>query len=114
MKLEFTYFPFPRIERGPEHYGITTDSLTDIAVNKLFSVYQRTKARDYIDLYFICRRENFTIQDLIVKARAKFDFHIDLLQLGTKFSRAAQATDYPRMITKVTDSEWQDFFKDEG
>ncbi len=86
LKMEFTYFSFPRIEVGPAHYGIETESLIDIAVNKLFTIYQRTKARDYIDL----------------------------LQLGTQFFKATDAPDLPRMILDIPATEWQGFFLEEA
>src|SRR3989338_551168 len=53
LKTEFAYFPFSRIEKGILHKGIEIDSLLDIATNKLFTIYQRSQARDYIDLYYI-------------------------------------------------------------
>lgn len=114
VKTEFTYFPFPRIEKGPKHFGVCYDSLIDLAVNKLFTIYQRTKMRDYIDLYSICRKERYTITNLIKKTKIKFDWHIDPLQLGTQFVKAREATDPPRMIAKITKKEWQSFFIDEA
>ncbi|MEI6510957.1 MAG: nucleotidyl transferase AbiEii/AbiGii toxin family protein [Candidatus Uhrbacteria bacterium] len=114
LKAEFTYFPFPRIETGPVRYGIETESTIDIAVNKLFTIYQRTKARDYIDLYCICQKQGYDIADLIKKARMKFDYHIDLLQLGTQFFKATAAPDLPRMILDVPAKEWQGFFLEEA
>lgn len=114
VKTEFTYFPFPRIEKGPKHYSVSCDSLIDIAVNKLFTIYQRTKMRDYIDLYCICRKKHHTIADLTKKAKIKFDWHIDPLQLGTQFFKAREATDPPRMIEKITKKEWQNFFIEEA
>lgn len=110
VKTEFTYFPFPRIEKGPEKYGVTYDSLIDIAVNKLFTIYQRTKIRDYIDLYNICQKEGYLIADLLKKAKIKFDWHIDPLQLGTQFVKAKEASDPPRMLVKIRKEEWQNFF----
>jgi predicted nucleotidyltransferase component of viral defense system len=110
LKTEFTYFPFPRIQKGRKEYGIEIDSLEDIATNKLFTIYQRTQARDYIDLYFICREHGFSIDDLLKNAKAKFDWHIDPVQLGAQFLKATQAKDYPRMIKKLPDKEWHDFF----
>lgn len=110
LKIEFTFFPFPRMELGERQYGVTVDSLLDIAVNKLFSIYQRTNARDYIDLYFICQDRKLLISDLILKAKAKFDWHIDPLQLGTQFVNATEARDYPRMIKDISPEEWQSFF----
>lgn len=114
LKLEFTFFPFLRIEAGKKNYNLDTDSLLDIAVNKLFTVYQRTKARDYIDLYFICREKGFEISDLIKKARIKFDWHIDPIQLGTQFLKVSEAEDKPKMIKKLDFKLLNKFFIDEA
>lgn len=110
VKVEFTFFPFPRIEKGRSEYGIVIDSLVDIATNKLFTIYQRSMARDYIDLYLIAKEKGLTIEDLIKKAKAKFDWHIDPLQLGTQFTKAQETEDYPRMIAEVRLEEWRNFF----
>lgn len=114
LKIEFTFFPFRKIDKGIEKYGIEIDSILDIAVNKLFTIYQRTKARDYIDLYFICQKQNLKIKNLIKLAKAKFDWHIDPIQLGTQFLKAEEASDLPRMIKKISAQKWQDFFLNEA
>jgi len=114
LKTEFTYFPFGRIETGRIEYGISVDSIFDIAVNKLFTIYQRTAARDYIDLYHICREKKYAIDELIKKAKIKFDWHIDPLQLGTQFIKAESAQDFPRMIVKTDPREWRTFFMEEA
>lgn len=114
LKLEFTYFPFPRIEQGSREYGVRIDSLLDIAVNKLFTIYQQARARDYIDLYCIRQEKNWSIDDLLPHARAKFDWHIDPLQLGTQFLKAREVKDIPRMIKDIPQEEWQRFFLDEA
>lgn len=110
LKIEFTYFPFPRIEKSMVQNGCQIDSLLDIAVNKLFTIYQRVASRDYIDLFFICREKGFAISDLIKKAKIKFDWHIDLIQLGAQFLKAAESSDYPIMIKNIDRNEWVDFF----
>jgi predicted nucleotidyltransferase component of viral defense system len=110
LKMEFTFFPFPRIKKGQTVYGVEIDSLLDIAVNKLFSIYQRIQARDFIDFYFICRKTGYSTRDLIKKAKIKFDWHIDCLQLGTQFIKVTEAKDFPRLVKKIADKEWQDFF----
>lgn len=114
LKTEFTYFPFSRIEKGREQYGITVDSLIDIAVNKLFSIYQRSHARDYVDLYCIIKEQEWLIRDLVLKAKAKFDWHIDPLQLGTQFMKAREVKDYPRMVIEVNPEDWKAFFEKEA
>jgi predicted nucleotidyltransferase component of viral defense system len=110
LKTEFTYFPFPRLEKGSVFEGVEIDSLTDIAVNKLFTIYQRTKARDYIDLFFVVKEAGFSIEELIHKARSKFDWHIDPIQLGTQFIKVKEAKDYPRMIKHFDKKTLIDFF----
>lgn len=114
LKTEFTYFPFPRIEKRSAGNDFMVDSLLDIAVNKLFTVYQRVHARDYIDLYCIMRQEKFTMADLVRNAKAKFDWHIDPLQLGTQFIKASAAKDLPRMIQNIPPQEWRNFFIEEA
>lgn len=114
LKTEFTYYPFPRIEKGPIKQGVQIDSMLDIAVNKLFTIYQRTKARDYIDLYFLCHDQLFSIADLIKKARQKFDWHIDPIQLGTQFMKATETPDLPRMLSPLSRADWQGFFLEEA
>ena len=114
LKMEFTYFPFPRIEKGMKKYGITIDSLEDIAVNKVFTIYQRTKARDYIDLYVLCKKEGFSITDLVKRAQVKFDWYVDPLQLGAQFQKAREAPDLPRMVEEIAPEVWQTFFEKEA
>ncbi|MBI2041510.1 MAG: nucleotidyl transferase AbiEii/AbiGii toxin family protein [Candidatus Nealsonbacteria bacterium] len=114
IKTEFTYFPFSRIEKGPEKYGIKIDSLIDIAVNKLFSIYQRNQARDYIDFYFIMKDKSYTVEDMIKKAKIKFDWHIDPLQLGSQFVKVKNAKDYPRMLVEISQKELENFFLKEA
>ena len=114
LKTEFTYFPFLRIYSKVSKKGISVDSLIDIAVNKLFTIYQRVAARDYIDLYFIIEREDFKINDLILKAKAKFDWNVDPIQLGAQFVKSGEAEDFPRMIEKIKTAVWRKFFIDEA
>ena len=114
LKTEFTYFPFLRIEKGRPQYGVEVDSPLDIAVNKLFTIYQRTKARDYIDLYYLCQKQGFSVADLVGKARIKFDTTIDPLQLGTQFVKVGEALDLPRMLIDLAPDLWQKFFIEEA
>lgn len=110
IKTEFTYYPFPRIESKTVSNGIKIDSLLDIAVNKVFTVYQKPRSRDFIDLYLIIKKTGWKMADLIKKAKAKFDYHIDLLQLGTQFVKAEEVEDFPKMIVKLPHSTWQEFY----
>lgn len=114
VKTEFTYYPFKRIEKGLKIGKLAVDSLLDIAVNKIFTIYQKPRARDFIDLYFILKKEKWTVAELVKKAKIKFDWHVDLLQLGSQFLQVEAVKDYPRMIKKIKPEVWQKFFIDEA
>ncbi|MDA1338399.1 MAG: nucleotidyl transferase AbiEii/AbiGii toxin family protein, partial [bacterium] len=53
LKLEFTYFPFPRVDETNVIDGLKIDSIKDIAINKLFTIYQNPRSRDFMDLYMV-------------------------------------------------------------
>lgn len=114
LKMEFTYFPFTQIEKPTEEHRLRIDSRLDIAVNKLFAIYQRSLARDYIDFYMLCKKEGYTIKDMLSKARVKFDWHIDPLQLGSQFYKANEVADMPRMIMDIDPQLWRGFFTREA
>lgn len=114
LKTEFTYFPFPRIEKGVKDENLRIDSLLDIAVNKIFTIYQNPRSRDFIDLYFILEEKDFCFNDLIKKAKIKFDWHIDPIQLGAQFKKSQELADFPVMLKKIEPKEWRDFFAEEA
>lgn len=114
IKTEFTYFPFPRIEAAMKKDGLEIDSLLDIAVNKVFTIYQKPRSRDFIDLYLINKKTGWAIDDLVKKAKIKFDFHIDPLQLGSQFLLAESVKDYPFMKIELNHKDWQDYFMNEA
>jgi len=112
LKVDFNYYPFPRIEKGIKYKNISVDSIYDIAVNKVHTIAMKPRARDFIDIYFIIKEKKYSFDDLIMKAKAKFDWHIDPIQLGIAFTQAAELKDYPRMIKKIDHREWKQFFID--
>ena len=114
IKTEFTYFPFPRIEKKNKIGELFIDSLLDIAVNKIFTIYQKPRSRDFIDLYFILQKEKWGMEDLVKQAQIKFDHYIDPLQLGAQFLKVKELKDYPRMIIEIDEKTWQTFFLEEA
>lgn len=114
LKIDFNYYPFPRIEKGMSYKNISVDSVFDIAVNKVHTIAMKPRARDYIDLYFIVQKYGYPMRDLLMQAKAKFDWHIDPVQLGSRFLMASEASDFPRMLKSIDHSEWRNFFIEEA
>lgn len=114
LKIDFNYYPFPRIEKGENFEGLSIDSLHDIAVNKLQTIATKPRSRDFIDLYFIIKKTGWNIATLRKEARAKFDWYVDSLKLGAQFLLVDEVKDFPRLIDPLEEKEWQDFFKEEA
>ncbi|OGY79603.1 MAG: hypothetical protein A3B74_02410 [Candidatus Kerfeldbacteria bacterium RIFCSPHIGHO2_02_FULL_42_14] len=110
VKTEFTYFPFSPITNGMNYNELRIDSLLDIAVNKVFTIYQKPRSRDFIDLYCILQKERWPFENLIKKAKIKFDWHVDPVQMGSQLMKVNELKDFPHMTKKIRDSEWQKFF----
>ena len=110
LKVEFTYFPFPLIEIPQRYEGVRVNSIIDIAVDKLFTIYQKPRSRDFIDLFMILSKYKFSLDDLIMKARAKFDWNVDPIKLGSQLLLATELKDYPKLIKPLNEKVWQDYF----
>lgn len=111
IKMEFTYFPFARIEKKEKIGDLFVDSVLDIAVNKVFTIYQKPRARDFIDLYFILKKYKALLpDDLVKKAQIKFGNYIDPIQLGAQYMKAKELKDFPKMLMNIKENIWQDFF----
>ncbi len=114
LKTEFTYFPFYSVVTPTVKGNLKIDSLKDIAVNKVFTIYQKPRMRDFIDLYEILRTKKWTLEPLLKLARIKFDTHIDPLQWGSRLLQVNSLQDYPRMIAPLNASKMKLFFMREA
>ena len=110
IKTEFTYYPFLQIKPTVIKNGIRVDSLTDIAVNKFFTIYQKPTARHFIDLYLIITEKKYVWDQLEKLARIKFETDIDPIQLGSQLIKAETIRDVPKMIIKISEREWRNYF----
>lgn len=114
LKVDFNYYPFPRIEKGTKFKNVEVDSIYDIAVNKIHTISMKPRARDFIDIYFIIQEKDYDFYDLLMRAKAKFDWDIDPIQLGSRLLLAKELKDYPRMLKKIDHQEWKKFFIEEA
>ncbi len=113
VKVDFAYYPYPRIEKGIFYEGLAVDSLLDIAINKLTAVNQRSQVKDFVDLYFLL--DKFTVWDLIEGARVKFKRDFDPWLLPADLSYAVEAFTYlPRMIKPLTLDTLKAFFREKA
>jgi predicted nucleotidyltransferase component of viral defense system len=73
VRVEFTYYPFPRSEEGLLIEGVHIDSLKDIVVNKLMALSDRRDPKDFVDLFFAVKsRPELDLARLVQATEAKF------------------------------------------
>lgn len=73
LKVEFTYYPFRRIEAGEPIEEIVIDGLKDILANKLVAMTDRKDPKDYVDVYTILKQKSdLTLAQMIDLAETKF------------------------------------------
>ncbi len=112
LKVDFNYYPFPRIEKGMMFKNLEVDSLYDIATNKIHTLFMKPRTRDYIDIYFIMKKKNYSLQKLIMDAKAKFDWNIDRATLASQFIKVKdiKKEELPKMLVPFEKNEMEKFF----
>ena len=114
LKLEFSYYPFTQIEPPKIIDGLLVDSTIDIATNKLFTIVQNPRGRDYYDLYYLIKKYGYTILKLRMLAKQKFDWHIDPLMLASQLNKANTFLDDPMLIGKHDAESIFQYFEEES
>lgn len=116
LKVDFNYYPFPRIEKGINFGKLQIDSIRDIAANKVHTIFVNPRDRDYIDLYFIMKSGNFNLSQLILDAKIKFDWHIDKLTLVSQLLRVKEikVLETPKTLVPFDKKEMDNFFIEEA
>lgn len=110
LKVDFNYYPFPRIDKGTKYKDLEVASIYDIAVDKLHTLFMKPRGRDYLDLYFIMKKKNYSLPKLILDAKAKFDWDIDRINLASQFIRVKEFQESPKMLKRFDKKEMEDFF----
>ena len=110
LKVEFTYYPFPRLEIGMSFGNLSVDSVLDIAVNKAFTLTQKARGRDYFDLFEINQKYGFDFKNLLKLAHQKFDYPINYLQLGKNLVKVTAFLDDPVLIKQIDKKAVEEYF----
>ena len=88
----------------------------DIAVNKIHTIASRTRARDYIDLYFIMKDSKFPANEYLEKLRldskAKFDWPLESKNLVAAFLKVVdlEKADFPKMLVTFNKDYFEKFY----
>lgn len=112
LKIDFNNFPYTSVERGIFYKKLRVDSFYDIAINKAYTILGRFQMRDFIDLYFILQKEEFSLEQLMDRITDKYKTQIDPLYLSSQFLRVIDLPRaYPKMLVPFEFTDMVEFFK---
>ncbi|MEK7533305.1 MAG: nucleotidyl transferase AbiEii/AbiGii toxin family protein [Patescibacteria group bacterium] len=111
FKVDFAHYTAQRITKGMNWKGLEIDSMYEIAVNKIHTIRTHPRERDYVDLYCILKKTNWSIDKLLIDADRKFDATTDILQVAKHFLKAAEITNYPKMLIPFDEHDMYDFYE---
>lgn len=110
LKVDFSLYPYKRLEHGKREEVIEIDSLFDIAVNKLLVVTQRTEVKDFVDLYFLLK--TFTVWDLMAGVKKKFNVELNPFVVASDFLKIEDFDYLPRMIKPLKIEDLVRFYRE--
>jgi predicted nucleotidyltransferase component of viral defense system len=111
MKIEFTRYPFSRVEKGPVIDGVHIDSLEDILINKLMAMTDREEPKDFVDLYCAFQdRVTLKLDHLVEATVVKFGVHGVRHILAGRFLRPLPQTGVLSMRRQLDKDDMALFF----
>lgn len=110
LKADFNEYDYPQVEQGTVFGKLRIDSMYDIAINKLESMCNRSKARDYVDLYMLISQDIFSLEQLMIRVPEKFGYNWTIPQYIRAFCAVQEVTDYPTMLVPFDKNKMIDFF----
>lgn len=113
LKTEFTYYPFASIKQPLKFENLSIDSSYDLAVNKLFTIYQNPALRHFMDLYMIVKTYEYDFEEIKKDAQVKFGTYIEPIQLGSQLLKVKSLEDAPKLI-QLLEGNWKEYFLDKA
>lgn len=110
LKVDFSYYPFPQIQKGAMYKNLKVDSIYDIATNKLQTIFTKPRSRDYLDLYFIMQKYDYSLPRLILDTKAKFDWNIDRITLASQFLKVQESNESSMVLVPFDKNEMDSFY----
>lgn len=106
-------FRFEEVKKSSEFPDLKIDSLTDIAVNKLLTLFGRASLRDFIDIFFLIKKQVFSPEELIEKAKIKdpgFDLYWFCVALERIHTFNETSSEMLLLLEKINFPELLTFF----
>ena len=90
---------------------IRVDSLENIGSNKILAVFGRTDHKDFIDLYYLLKQTDFTLDHLISLAKRK-DVGLTEFYLANAIQDIEKASIMPILLKPLDQQKYLSFYQD--
>lgn len=110
LKVDFVHQIFHQLEHCKKVHNLQLASLWDITIDKLYTIFGRLNARDFVDLYFCMKETEANIEQLLSSLEEKYEAKFDMMSLLSRFPAAKDVTDYPKMLVPFNKQHMIDFF----
>lgn len=101
----------------PIHFGeiasrgrVRLDSIENIGSNKILTIFGRTDAKDFIDLFWIIKNAGFSFDHLYNLAKQK-DLGLNEFYLAEGIYRLNQVKKFPHMLKPINSRRMRQFYK---
>lgn len=111
--MSFFHYPYPLIKEKNEYKGIYIAHWSDISCMKIDSISSRGKKRDFIDLYFIIKKGNVKLEDILDWFKLKYKevrFNIVHVIKSLSFFEDANNDPMPEMLIDIKWDKVKKFF----
>lgn len=88
---------------------IRVDSVENIGSNKITAIFNRTEAKDFIDLYFILQKKLFSFAKLFQDAKKK-DLGLNEFYLAHMLLEVKNLKNFPKMLVPFDEDKMKSYF----
>ena len=110
LKIDFVHQPFKKLEQGKKYFQLQIASLWDIVVDKLYTIFHRANARDFVDLYFAMDEVGCDFEQLIKGMKEKYEMDFSKTDLLARLPIVKDLVDYPKMLIPFDPKKMENFF----
>lgn len=110
LKVDFVYQPYKPVEQGKKYNDLRIASIWDIAVDKLYTIFHRAKARDFVDLYFAIKEIDCDFDQLFSALEEKYKASFDKVSLFSRLPIVKDVSDYPTMLVPFDKKEMEEYY----
>lgn len=111
--ITLVYYPYKPLFKKVSTISLPIFSLKDIALDKAFTIGKRALWRDYVDLFFLLKKDYIILKEVVKLAEEKFDieFNPRLFLEQLIYFKDLETTKISWVKEKYSLKEIQDFFK---